>query len=297
MLSVASTPPELSVVVVILGGGAHLERCLTTLRWQENPPGMEVIVPHDDRRPEIASLRAQFPEVQFVHTPGQHTYPELRSAGVKASRGTLVAVTEDQCIPNPQWCANIVAAHQVPRAAIGGPVDKQGPDAALNWAIYLRELGAYMPPVAEGPTHALTDCNVSYRREQLDAIAPVWAEAFHEPNVHGALQARGGTLWTTPALMVYQQRTIALGPAIRERYEFGRLYGRLRAGVLSGAKRYALAAACPLLPFLFVARVYANVFGKKRHVGPALAALPYIALFALVWACGEFVSYWTGRTG
>jgi hypothetical protein len=287
--------PELSVVVVILGGGAHLERSLATMRKQEHAPTMELIVPHDDRRPEIAALREQFPEVTFVHVPAKHSHAELRSAGVRAARGRLVAVTEDQCIPNPRWCANVVAAHVSEHAAVGGPVDKQQPDSALHWAIYLRELGMYMPPIAEGPAAALTDCNVTYRREVLEKIRPVWAESFDEPRVHGALTANGGTLWITPALAVDQQRSIALGAAIRERFYFGRLYGSLRAATISPGKRLLLMAASPLLPWVLVGRVLAMVLEKRRYIGPALAALPYMLLFAVVWVCGEFVGYGTGR--
>lgn len=290
--------PELSVVVVILAGGAHVGRCLETLRKQEHPPAMEVIVPHDDRRAEMAVLREQFPEVKFVRVAGERSYAELRTAGVKASRGRIVAITEDQCIPPPRWCANVIEAHRTPYAAIGGPVEKQTPDSPLNWAIYLRELGTFMPPVTEGPAHALTDCNVTYKRPALDAIASVWAHVFHEPDVHAALAQYGesAALWLSPALLTMQQRTLRLGPALAERYAFGRLYGGLRVAAVSPARRLVLILLSPLLPVLLVARVVLGVLRKRRHIGACLAALPYITLFALVWGWGEFVGYLTART-
>ena len=293
-----STEIALSVIVVILGGGAHVPRCLEALRRQENAPAMEVIVPHDDRRGEIASLRENFSEVDFVHVPGERSYAELRTAGAKASRGRIVAITEDQCIPPPRWCANIIEAHRAPHAAIGGPVDKQTPDSPLNWAIYLRELGTFMPPMAEGPAHALTDCNVTYKRPALEAIAGVWAHGFHEPEVHAALAKYGesAALWLSPALLTMQQRTLQLGPALAERYAFGRLYGGLRVAAVAPGKRIALIFLSPLLPFLLVARVVLGVLRKRRHIGACLAALPYITLFAIVWGWGEFVGYVTGRT-
>jgi hypothetical protein len=297
MSSVTFDPiPSLSVIVVILGRGHHLHRCLETLRRREGVPDAEIIVPCDDTHTREAALRAKFPEANFLHVSGKRTYAELRAAGVRAARGNVIAITEDQCIPPPRWCANVVEAHRSPHAAIGGTVDKFTPDKPINWAIYLRELGTYMPPVAEGPAHALTDCNVTYKREALAAIADVWQDAFHEPDVHAALLARGGTLWLSPALLTLQQREMQLGPAISERYTFGRLYGGLRAASVSGAKRLMLILLSPVLPLLLVARVYAGVFGKRRHVGPALLALPYILLFALVWGWGEFVGYVTRKT-
>ncbi len=290
--------PELSVIVIVLGGGTHLVRCLEALGRQQGAPAMEVIVPRDARLSDAdaESLGAIFPGLRFAVVPGRQSFAALRTAGVKAARGRIVAITEDQCIPPERWCANVVAAHAAPRGAVGGPVDKQQPDKIINWAIYLRELGTYMPPVAEGPTDGLTDCNVSYRRETLDEIASVWTAEFHEPEVHAALRERGKTLWLSPAMLTYQQREIIPGPAIRERYEFGRLYGGLRVAHLSGLRRLLMIAATPLLPAMMVWRVLHGVIRKERYLGACLLALPYLILFAAVWSWGELVGYVTGRT-
>jgi Glycosyl transferase family 2 len=296
-LTAPETVPELSVIVIVLGGGAHLVRCLQALARQEGAPAMEVIIPRDARLgdADCASLQQIFPGVRFALLPGSQSFAALRTAGAKAARGRIVAITEDQCIPPVRWCASAIGAHTQPHGAVGGPVDKQHPDRIINWAIYLRELGQYMPPVAEGASECLTDCNVTYKREVLDEIAPVWSKEFHEPEVHAALQARGKTLWLSPALLTYQQREIILGPAIRERYEFGRLYGGLRVAHLSGVRRLLLIALTPLLPVLMVWRVLHGVILKKRYIGVCLAALPYLILFAAVWSWGELAGYVTGR--
>lgn len=254
---------------------------------------MEVIVPHDDGLLELDSLRRRFPEVRFLRQEGRRSYAGLRAAGVRAARGQIVALTEDQCIPPERWCANIVAAHAQPWGAIGGPVEKYEPDTALAWAIYLRELSSYMPPLPEGPAASLTDCNVSYKRAALAAVGDIWADAFHEPQVHAALQARGEKLWLSTGLVTYQQRTLQLRPALAERYEFGRLYGRLRTAALPGWKRLILIAGSPLLPGLLLLRVVFDVLRKRRHVRACLVALPYLALFATVWAWGELAGYLT----
>lgn len=293
----AESSPELSVVVIVLGGGSHLVRCLEAFARQRGAPEIEIIVPRDagvsDKDEE--SLRALFPGVRFVPMGGQQTYAAMRTAGVKASRGKIVAITEDQCIPPESWCANVVTAHAAPHAAIGGPVDKLEPDTAINWSIYLRELGTYMTPVQEGPSEALTDCNVSYKRAALEDIADEWAEEFHEPGVHGALRQRGGTLWLSAGMLTYQQRQILFGPAIAERYAFGRLYGGQRVARVSAGRRLVLIALSPLLPVVMVVRVLLGVLRKGRYIGPCLAAIPYLVLFAGVWSWGELVGYVTGR--
>jgi hypothetical protein len=296
-LNPAESSPELSVVVIVLGGGSHLVRCLEAFARQRGAPEMEIIVPRDARvsDKDEESLCALFPGVRFVPMGGEQTYAAMRTAGVKASRGKIVAITEDQCIPPESWCANVVTVHTAPHAAIGGPVDKFEPDTAINWSIYLRELGSYMTPVQEGPSEALTDCNVSYKRAALEDIADEWAEEFHEPGVHGALRQRGGTLWLSAGMLTYQQRQILFGPAIAERYAFGRLYGGQRVARVSAGRRLVLIALSPLLPLVMVVRVLQCVLRKGRYIGPCFAAMPYLVLFAVVWSWGELVGYVTGR--
>src|SRR5579862_2756650 len=223
-----STSMDLTVVVITLEGGRHLERCLEALARQQGS-AFDVIVAHDNTVQHAAELQQRFPWVKFLHRAGASVYAELRTAAVHQVRTRIVAITEDQCIPPIDWCANIIVDHAKAYEAIGGPVEKHRPDGPLNWAIYLRELGGFMPPLKEGPTNALTDCNVTYKRDALLGIKDVWATAFNEHEVHAALQSRGGTLWLSPKLLTFQQRSMALGPAMSERYRFGRLYGAMRA--------------------------------------------------------------------
>jgi len=288
-------PPVLSVVVVALDGGGNLARCLQALQRQDAPPSMEIIVAIESRLHDV-KMSEQFPDVEFIWpSPGRHTFAELRAAGVRMSSGEIVAITEDQCIPPARWCANVVAEHRARfNAAIGGPVDKEGSDSALNWAIYLRELGVgYMPPVTDGPSAQLTDCNVTYKRAALDTLAEIWRDAFHEPKVHGALIARGDPLWLAAGLLTMQQRSFQLGPALRERYEFGRLYGAMRVANVAAARRLLMAAASLLLPFLLVSRVFLTAFRKGRHQWQCFRALFFLSLFAAVWSWGELLGYLT----
>ena len=287
--------PVLSVVIVALDGGKNLARCIRALKTQQGPPAMELIVAIENRLHD-PKMAEQFPDVGFVWpSPGRHTFAELRAAGVRITSGEIVAITEDQCIPPPNWCANVVAAHRErPNTAIGGPVDKEGSDTALNWAIYLRELGVgYMPPVTDGPSSQLTDCNVTYKRASLDAMADIWRDAFHEPKVHEALEARGDHLWLASGLLTMQQRSFRLGPALRERYEFGRLYGAMRVTNVPASRRMMMAAASLVLPFLLVSRVFLSAFHKGRHRWQCFRALFFLSLFAAVWSWGELLGYLT----
>ena len=153
----------------------------------------------------------------------------------------------------------------------------------------------YMRPMREGLARQLTDCNVSYMRPALEAIAAVWHREFHEAAVHGALQAGGASLWLAPSVVVHQQRCVRLWEAIRDRYIFGRLFGSGRAQTISVLWRLIYAGCAVLLPALLVGRVAGQVVHKRRCIGVFVRALPAVMLLSMVWACGEFVGYLTGR--
>jgi hypothetical protein len=291
-----SGKPDLSVIVVTLVDTAHLRHCLRALQEQEGTATFEVIVPCDDTLGDTGELQAEFSTTNFIPLSGRRTYAELRATGANAARGRLLAVTEDHCRPARDWVQNIVNVHEQPPLAIGGVVEKTGPDKALNWAVYFLDYLRYMPPVRAGETHELTDLNVSYKMSALQEIRDVWTQEFHEPSVHAALEARGGTLWLSPDIVVQQRRQLRIGHALWDRYAFGRLFGSTRAASVPVTKRMIYAVLAPVLPALLVVRLTRHILNKKRHLGAFVTALPYIILLASAWAWGEFVGYLTGTS-
>jgi hypothetical protein len=152
-----------------------------------------------------------------------------------------------------------------------------------------------MNPQPEGATNNLTDCNVTYKRTALDAVADTWADEFHEPVVHAALQSGGQSLWFDPKIVVYQQRSVDLRAALRDRYAFGRLFASTRAVDFSRTQRLLYSLLSLALPAVLVGRVAIHVFRKRRCVAEFVRSLPSLLLVSTVWACGEFLGYMTGR--
>lgn len=284
----------LSVVVVPYAGVASMRRCLDALRTQGDAGAIEVIIPVDRETATWQSLGTHPLRPRIVHVARGFGAASRRAQGVHEARGALVAITEDHCVPDGSWCAAIRAAHVAPHAAIGGVVDKQEPDGVLGWALYLSDYGRYMSPVAEGPAAYLTDCNVSYKREALLAIAGIWRDAFHETAVNWALTGRGETLWLTPSIRVRQRRSRPLGAALRERYEHGRIFAGTRVAGMSVARRAGLAAMAPALPVVICQRAMRHGTRGGRALA-ATAALPAILATGIAWSLGELVGYVTGR--
>lgn len=284
-----------SVIVVVLQGRQSLSICLKSIVEQKINGNMEIIVPYDDRFADIITLQSDYPNVNFCNVPGTHTYAELRTAGVKQSTGKIVAITEDHCIPAKDWLHQIIRIHGAPYAAVGGGVEKITPDTALNLAVYFADYLRYMPPLPEGPSHSLTDLNVSYKREALEAIKDVWADEFHENVVNSALVVSGHVLWLSPTILVHQSRAFNLGTALWDRYAFGRLFASTRVRGNSSINRLVYSVSTLVLPALLVGRILVNIVRKRRLLFEFVRAIPFVVLISLSWAWGEFLGYLTGK--
>jgi hypothetical protein len=302
--------PSLAVVITVVSDTSeaadtsHLERCLEALQRQADPPAMEVLVTCDARLRGVDQLRQRFPQVDFIaveklHTarsgPSREHHDELRGIGIRSSQAPLVALIEDVGRPDPHWCAQLVKEHAQPYAAVGGAMEN-GIDRALNWAVYFGDFGRYQNPIPAGPSVYVSDANVCYKREALQRVADAWAGSYNEARVHSALAERGEVLALSPNVIVHQHRlNLRLGPALLERYVWGRSFAAVRVASVPSSRRAVLALLCPLLPFVLLLRQFQNVVRTKRNQAAFLRALPLTLLLDFVWSCGEFAGYITGH--
>lgn len=302
---------ELSVVVGLISGKVgDLDRCLSALKEQENPPKIEILVPYDEPCRDVLSLAAKFPAVKFIAAPHLDTraaragasrehHDSLRTIGLKAASGKAVALTEDHAYATKTWCRDMVSLlekHQN-AAAVGGAVDCDNP-SLFSWAIYWCDFGRYQNPLTEGPAAYVSDANVAYRREALESVRAHWESDYHETIVHDALQKTGKVLLLTPASEVRQARgKLAFFHALRERFVWARSYAGSRVATAPLARRLVLAAVSFLLPALLTFRIARGVFAKKRFIGKFIAALPFVLLLQSFWGLGEFVGYVTKDPG
>jgi hypothetical protein len=286
--------------VTVVSGGESLRRTLGRL-LSGGRDWLEVLVPLEAGHPDRAALAAEFPAARFpeVALPASpvsehERYDRRRTAGIVGSRGAIVAILEDHGTPAPDWPERVRDAHAaLPHAVVGGVVGN-GIAAAFNDALWLCDFGRYAPPQPAGPRSTLTDVNVSYRRDALFAVRESWDPRYHEPLVHQALRARGGTLWLDPAIAIAQERPrLSLGAALRERFEWGRLFGTLRARALRGPIRLLYAVTSLFLAPLLLWRIL-RLSPGRIPAGRMCAAVPWVVALLCAWCVGEALGTFTG---
>jgi hypothetical protein len=301
-------PPVLSVVVAIVSDTtgpradvSHLEGNLEALSRQIDPPPVEIVVPYHARVEGVEKLKLRFPKVAFIRVDDLKTYSgkggsrehhdELRARGLALARGEIIGLLEDHGLPDPNWCAGLIKAHQQSYAAVGGAIEN-GVDSPLNWAVYFCDFYRYQNPVTDGDSPFVSDANVSYKRSVLESIRSRWEETFHETTVNEALTSRGEKLALSSKLVVYQhRRNLKLWSALKERYIWGRSYALTRSGLVGRIKTLVYGAASLMLPGILVLRITFSVLKKGRCVGSFLKAFPLIAILTSAWSLGELTGY------
>lgn len=112
----AEAPPvsaaDLTVVICTRDRPEALARCLTALAAQESSPG-EVLVVDNSRDGSARPVVAAQGGVRWIHEP-RPGLSVARNAGIRESRGALVAFTDDDVAPHPRWTAELVRAFADP---------------------------------------------------------------------------------------------------------------------------------------------------------------------------------------
>lgn len=296
---------RLSVVVTIVDGGLALDRCLSALAAQEDAPAMEILVPFDDSLSLARLPTARFPACTFLpigagaahRSAGpvldeHELFDRRRAAGLAAAEGDLVAILEDRGVPRPDWARNFVRLHtEFSHAAIGGAIENGSP-RFWNWAVFYCDFGRYQGPFPPHASRFASDVNVCYKRAAIQAIRPLWEVRYHEPVVNNALLGRGETVFLSPDPIVDQCRGgLRIGPLIRERIAWGRLYAELRLRGVGRLERLGLLTASPLLPALLYLRLLVGRLVRRRGLASFLRVTPGVLLLLGAWSVGEALGY------
>lgn len=121
---------RVSVVVPTYKRPHLLDRCLGALLAQDYPPeAYEIIVVDDADDPATFRLvqwrRSQpgtRPTLRYLRVHGPHSPAIARNLGWRAARGSVIAFTDDDCVPLPDWLREGMAALGVQYAAVWGRV-------------------------------------------------------------------------------------------------------------------------------------------------------------------------------
>ena len=261
--------PRVSVVVCAYNAERTMDACLESLRTL-NYPDYEVIVVNDGSKDRTLEISERHKAVYDADPAGPRMLiisqenkglSIARNVGAQAASGEIVAYTDSDCVPDPDWLAFLV--YKFVRSgfvAVGGP-NFPPPEPHLVPAAVAASPG--------GPTHVLLNdevaehipgCNMAFTKKALEEIGgfePVFAAAGDDVDLCWRLQNRGYPIGFSPAATVWHYRRNTVKAYLKQQmgygkaeallyfkhpYRFnllgqsrwlGRIYGELTAAVLS----------------------------------------------------------------
>lgn len=138
----ASRRPCVSVVIPTYRRPEMLDRCIQALLHQQDVPGdieIVVVVVDDARTPVSKGMICDYLvasgllRVRYLHPPtGTRGPAAARNAGWRVARGTVIAFTDDDTIPDPRWLAEGLCAMRSGIAAAWGRVVVPMPPAPTD---------------------------------------------------------------------------------------------------------------------------------------------------------------------
>ncbi|MCK9250938.1 MAG: glycosyltransferase [Solirubrobacteraceae bacterium] len=276
--------PAVTVVIATAGVRTELLWALDALHDQRLAPGerMEVVVVHDDAAGIVLDAAADHPLMtsgpgRLVREPGRHGAARKRNVGWRAGSAPLVAFTDDDCRPRPDWVASLLAEHRRRPDALlqgGAAIDPDQLDVALH-APWTR-VQSFVPPT---PWAEL--CSLALPRdllERLDGLDETYRRVGEDTDLAWRAREAGAPWIAVPdAVVDHAVEAPGLRGALATRSRFAetvRLVGRH-----PGLRRHL-----PLRTFWSPAHAWLGpaLVGTAWAVGrrdplPALLAAPYVA--------------------
>ena len=183
--------PAVSVVIPVRNGAATLSRCLDALAAQQGVDRFDVIVVDNGSTDASAEIARAHPVVtQVLVEPRAGSYA-ARNAGVAAARASVLAFTDVDCTPEPEWLAVASTVLEETKAdLIGGAIRATASPHPTLWERYDRAVYLRQADIVVSAGWAVT-ANLVVRRAVFDAVGPFDATLVSGGDREFCLRARG----------------------------------------------------------------------------------------------------------
>lgn len=128
----------ISVIVPVYNTAAYLERVIGALQAQDFPrDGYELIFVDNGSRDDSAAILRCHPEIRVFQEPERGSYA-ARNRGVSQASGEILAFSDSDCFPKPNWLGAIDTAFRNSEAQV-----LLGPRVPPDSTKFMRLVSAY----------------------------------------------------------------------------------------------------------------------------------------------------------
>jgi GT2 family glycosyltransferase len=223
--------PFFSIIIPTDGRPRQLAACLQSLACIEYPGDrFEVIIIDDGNQTPLEAVVDSFHDkIDLTLLTQSHSGPAAaRNAGAKRARGTFLAFTDDDCIPNADWLEKLADRFaQTPEHIIGGLTLNALPNNPYSTAsqILIDYLYKYYNPIFNQACF-LTSNNLAVPAAQFRALGGFDASfplaAAEDRDFCDRWRSRGYRMIYAPEVVVYHAHALTLRTFLRQHFRYGR---------------------------------------------------------------------------
>jgi GT2 family glycosyltransferase len=225
--------PVISVIVPCAGHAPELALCLQALVGQQTDVPYEIVVVDSAADPDVVAVASLFAEVRVVSSAVRLRAEAARNLGVAESRGDLLAFTDADCVPAPDWLATAYAALQADAKLVGGAVGDALPWHLIAISDNLLQFADFSPFRPNQSAEYFPGCNFALSRAAFDELGII-PEAGALLGADTLFSAAAATRWPgqvqfMSAMRVNHKGRTTLRTMWHHMYSFG--YGRARLNI------------------------------------------------------------------
>ena len=205
--------PVVAVVVSTYNRAALLPRLVRALERQQGAPPFEVVLVDDCSPDDTATVLEQLRgsttlAMRTLRTETNRGPAAGRNLGWRSTQAPIIAFTDDDCVPQPDWLARLVASLEHVDIVQGRT--SPDPGRAADRGPFARMM------CVEEQTPYFETCNIAYRREllaRLDGFDESFRRPFGEDADLGwrALESGASVAWAPDAAVIHDvERTTHL---------------------------------------------------------------------------------------
>lgn len=213
------------MVIPCYNARSTMGRTLEAIQSQKTDFAYEVIVidSSDDGTTEL--VRDHFPDVRLVCLEKKTLPGSGRNLGIREARGEIVAFTDSDCVPDPDWLQRIGDRHrELACDAVGGSVVNGYPKSYVAWVSHLIEFNEWTEKSQEGFVKNIPTCNISYRKDVFRKLHVEFTDNFptEDTILNWQIASKGGRIYFDPAIRLVHLNRMQFRKLFGHQYRLGR---------------------------------------------------------------------------
>lgn len=222
---------DVSVVIPCYNARQTISETLNAISGQRFDGKFEIIVIDSSNDGTDEIIRKQFPQVHLIRLEMQTLPGSGRNLGVTQAKGEIVAFTDSDAVPAPDWLEKLVNLHHSQDTdAVGGCVINGYSKSLTAWVSQLIEFNEWTESTPAGYVSNIPSVNISFKREVFKKYRICYSDIFPSEDTlfNWSLIERGGRIYFDPAIRVTHLSRVGFFKLFRHQLRLGRASAQAR---------------------------------------------------------------------